>query len=119
MAEDEGGTPAPVHILTCEPPHTLDLSMGSADGTWPLSMRLTGSTNSPESANSTGDTTTSGTTLVFTPRMVEPFDVSSIGPMWHYYLDRLEAVVEGQEPTDDWGACYPSLASAYPLPDEM
>ena len=35
------------------------------------------------------------TTLVFVQRLAEPYDASSIGPGWHYYLDRLDAVVAG------------------------
>lgn len=53
------------------------------------------------------------TTLVFTQRLVEPYDASSIGPGWHYYLDRLGAVIDGSEVPADWDAYYPSLSSAY------
>lgn len=113
MTEDKDGSPEPLTILTCDPPRALDVSMGSADGAWPLSVTLT------ETQPTDVSTTHPGTILTFTQRLAEPFDASSIGPGWHYYLDRLQAVVDGKEPTEDWDAYYPSLASAYKLPDGL
>jgi hypothetical protein len=72
------------------------------DGVWRLSVALT----------ETGGVTT----LVFTHRLAEPYDASSIGPGWHYYLDRLEAVLAERPVPDTWDDYYPSLREAYPLP---
>ena len=56
------------------------------------------------------------TTILFTHRLTEPFDASSVGPGWHYYLDRLGAVVESHAVPDSWNDYYPSLKDAYAVP---
>lgn len=99
MTEDEGGTPQPVPIVACEPPTRLVVDLPSPDGTWRVSAVL----------HSEG----SGTSMVFTQRLVEPYDATSIGPGWHYYLDRLDAVVTGSAVPQDWDDYYPSLAAHY------
>jgi hypothetical protein len=40
-------------------------------------------------------------------------DVPSTGVGWHYYLDRLDAVVLGRTPTDAWDDYFPALADLY------
>lgn len=77
--EDEGSTPQTVIILECRPPTRLVVDLPSPDGTWRLSVSLRAQAGV--------------TTLVFTQRLAEPYDASSIGPGWHYYLDRFGAVV--------------------------
>lgn len=57
-----------------------------------------------------------GSTLVFTQRLAEPYDASSLGPGWHYYLDRLGAVAAGLAVPGRWEDYHPSLAGAYALP---
>ena len=57
------------------------------------------------------------TTLVFTHRMAEPYDASSIGPGWQYYLDRLDAVLADAPVPAVWDDYWPSLREAYPLPE--
>lgn len=102
MTEDEGSTPATVTILECEPPARLVVDLPSPDGTWRLSVAL--------------QTQGGSTTLTFTQRLAEPYDASSVGPGWHYYLDRLGAVVAGHTVPDSWDDYYPSLKDGYALP---
>ena len=58
------------------------------------------------------------TTAVFVHRLAETDDPGSIGPGWHYYLDRLGAVLSGDmmPEADDWPS-YEPLGARYPLPD--
>lgn len=102
MTEDEGGTPEAVPILECVPPTRLAVVLPSPDGPWHVTVDL----------RAEGQMTT----LVFTQRLVEPYDASSIGPGWHYYLDRLGAVVDGADVATNWDDYYPGLSSAYGLP---
>jgi uncharacterized protein YndB with AHSA1/START domain len=102
MTEDEGSTPATVTIVECEPPTRLVVELPSPDGTWRLSVALRAQGGA--------------TTLVFTQRLAEPYDASSVGPGWHYYLDRLGAVIAGFDVPDSWDDYYPSLADAYAPP---
>lgn len=102
MSEDEGSTPQTVRVVECQPPTLLVVDLPSPGGIWRLSVSLSASA---------GDTT-----LRFTQRLVEPYDASSIGPGWHYYLDRLGAVVAGTPVPDSWDDYYPSLQAAYALP---
>ncbi len=102
MCEDEDSTPQTVTVLECQPPTRLLVELPSPDGTWRLSVSLRAQA--------------SGTTLVFTQRLAQPYDASSIGPGWHYYLDRLGAVVTNTVVPDTWDDYYPSLQDAYALP---
>lgn len=104
MAEEEPATPQVVTIIECEPLTRLVVELPIPDGTWPLSVEVhQGAT---------------GSTLVFTQRLAEPYDASGIGPGWHYYLDRLGAVIRGADVPGDWDAYDPSLREAYALPPE-
>ncbi len=93
----------PASIVECRAPHRLAVVVPSPDGDWPLSVEL---------SESDGETT-----LVFVHRMAEPYDATSIGPGWHYYLDRLGALIAGSPMPegDDWPT-YEPLGPAYPLP---
>lgn len=102
MTEDEGATPETITILACEPPSRLVVELPSPDGVWRLSATL--------------GVRDAVTTLVFTQRLTEPYDASSVGPGWHYYLDRLGAVVANLAVPGDWDDYYPSLKPAYALP---
>lgn len=99
---DEGAHPEPVTIDRCEPPTRLEVRMTTADGPWPLAVLLT--------------ETAGGTALLFTHRLAEPYDASGVGPGWHYYLDRLDAVLAGTAVPEDFTAYHPALADAYPVP---
>lgn len=103
MTEEEGATPQVVTIVECAPPTRLVVDVPSPDGTWRLHVVLA----------TEGDVTT----LAFTQRLAEPYDASSVGPGWHYYLDRLGAVVDGADVPASWDDYYPSLKDAYALPD--
>lgn len=102
MTEDEGSTPQTVIILECRPPTRLVVDLPSPDGTWRLSVSLRAQADV--------------TTLLFTQRLSEPYDASSIGPGWHYYLDRFGAVVADTAVPDSWDDYYPSLQDAYTAP---
>ena len=86
--------------LAAEP---VAVVLPSPDGPWPLSVELSESDGV--------------TTLVFVHRLAEPYDASSIGPGWHYYLDRLDAAVHGapMPEGEDWPD-YELLGPEYPLP---
>lgn len=102
LEEPEGSEGQPATILECTPPHRLVVELPGPDGVWHLSVALT------ESGGVT--------TLVFTHRLAEPYDATSIGPGWHYYLDRLDAVLADAAVPEVWDDYYPSLRDAYALP---
>ena len=102
MTEEEGATPQPVTIVACEPPTRLVVDLPSPDGTWHLSATL--------------QERDGGTVLRFVHRLAEPYDASSIGPGWQFYLDRLGAVVSGVPVPEAWDDYYPALRDAYGLP---
>lgn len=102
MTEDESSTPQTVTILECRPPTRLVVDLPSPDDTWRLSVSLRAQAGL--------------TTLIFTHRLAEPYNASNIGPGWHYYLDRLGAVVADTTVPDSWDDYYPSLQDAYALP---
>lgn len=92
----------PVRILECEPPHRLVVDLPSPDGLWRMVVTLR-----EEGA---------GTVLVVEHRAVETDQVGSVGPGWHYYLDRLGAVVAGTPVPDVWDDYFPVLEPAYAPP---
>lgn len=102
MTEDEGATPQRVTILECAAPTSLVVDLPSPDGTWRLSVSLRADDGV--------------TTLVFVHRLAEPYDATNVGPGWHYYLDRLGAVVADLDVPDQWDDYFPSLSGAYGLP---
>jgi hypothetical protein len=102
MQEDLSGGPQPARIIECVPPTRLVVELPSPDGPWLLSVSL-----QPRGA---------GTELVFYHRLAEPYDATSVGPGWHYYLDRLGAVVRGSDVPTDWDAYFPAPEGAYGLP---
>jgi len=102
MNEDEGATPEIVTILDCVPPTRLVVDVPTPDGMWRLSVTL--------------QTQDGSTRLTFVQRLAEPYDASSVGPGWHFYLDRLGAVVAGLPVPEVWDDYYPALSDAYPLP---
>jgi uncharacterized protein YndB with AHSA1/START domain len=99
-----GGEFKAVEIVECRPPRRVAIVLPTPYGPWPLSITLSESNGV--------------TTLVFVHRLAEPYDPTSIGPGWHYYLDRLGATMSGgamPEP-EDWPS-YEPLGARYPLPD--
>lgn len=96
---DPAGPGERMVIRRCRPAELLEVESSTSDGVWPLQVRL-----EPDGT---------GTVLTFRHRLAAPVDVSSIGPGWQYYLDRLGAVVAGTEVPDDWDAYFPALADRY------
>lgn len=102
MVAEADAPPQTVVILVCERPNRLLVETDSPDGVWRLEVTLT------EQGG--------GTMLRFVQRLAEPYDASSIGPGWHFYLDRLSAVVQGREVPEDFDAYYPALQDEYAVP---
>lgn len=101
---DEADSPAGTVVIDrCDPPLRLDVTMSTGEGGWPLSLTLS------EEAGSTR--------LVFVHRLAEPYDASSIGPGWQYYLDRLAAVLAGSPVPGTFEDYYPRLADRYAVPE--
>lgn len=104
MTAEEGHTPEPLTIVECEPPTRLTVELPSPGDPWRVSVSLSEDDGM--------------TTLVFTQPLAEPSDATIIGPGWHYYLDRLGAVVADTAVPESWDDDYfPALKAAYALPD--
>ncbi|WP_299035893.1 SRPBCC family protein [uncultured Pseudokineococcus sp.] len=103
MSEDDGAAAEVVSVVECVPPSRLVVDLPSPDGPWRLSVVLRAEGRLAA--------------LVLTQRLDEPYDAGSIGPGWHYYLDRLGAVVGGRPVPADWDAYYPALEPHYAVPD--
>lgn len=101
--QEAGGQFYPTEVVECEPPRKVSIIAPSPDGPWPLSIALT-------------EADDGGTTLVFVHHLAEPYDATSVGPGWHYYVDRLSAHLTGTELPEDW-SLYEPLGPSYPLPD--
>lgn len=98
MTAEDDAPAQRVTIVECDEPTRLVVELPAPDGTWRLELDL----NSNDA----------GSRLVFTQPLADAGEAASIGPGWHYYLDRLAAVVAGSPVPDDWSA-YESLASQY------
>lgn len=102
-AIEGGGEFKPVRIVACDAPRRIAVVLPTPYGPWPISITL-----------SESDGTTTG---VFVHRLTEPYNPTSVGPGWHYYLDRLGAKLRGDampEP-DDWPS-YEPLGRHYRSP---
>ena len=99
-----GGEFKPVEIAECDPPRRVAVVLATPYGPWPISVTL---------SESDGITTS-----VFVHRLAEPYDPTSIGPGWHYYLDRMGAKLGGgvMPEVEDWPS-YEPLGAQYPMPD--
>lgn len=98
----EAPEPGPAEVVECTPPTRLSLVTISPDGPWPLTIDL--------AENG------SGTRLTFTHTLAEPYDATSIGAGWQFYLDRMTAHLAGEPIPDDWDS-YAQLGEKYPLPE--
>lgn len=103
--EDGGGAPETVRIVDCVPPRRLQVTLDGPDGSppWELTVEL-----SPH-----GDGTGAGTVLEFHQLLADGFSPADTGPGWHWYLDRLGAVLAGG-PLPDWEAHLAATAGHYP-----
>jgi len=97
MTAEEGAPAEAMTIDACERPHRLAVTTGHG---WPLDLVL-----SPLPDG--------GTRLRFTHALTDADDPASTGVGWHYYLDRLDAVVAGRVPTDAWDVYFPALSGLY------
>ena len=102
MTAEADQSAQPMTILECTPPTRLIVESVTPDGPWRLAAHLHGDNG--------------GTTLRFVQQLAEPYDASSIGPGWQFYLDRLGAVIEGTPVPDAWDDYFPALQDAYPIP---
>jgi len=99
-----GGEFKPVEIVHCDPPRRVAVVLPTPYGPWPISVALSES---------------EGITIaVFVQRLGASDDPTSIGPGWHYYLDRMGATLSGgtMPEFDDWPS-YEPLGARYPPPD--
>ncbi len=88
MTDEDSTTPERIVIRECTPPERLAVTVPNPDGDWPVEVRL----------EQEGEHTRVRLTHV----LAEPYDASGIGPGWHYYLDRLGAVITGGPVPTDW-----------------
>ena len=103
LASDEGGGEfKSTEVVECDRPHKVAIVLSTPYGPWPVSITLSESNGL--------------TTLLFVHRLTEPYDPTSIGPGWHYYLDRLAAAINGDlmPEVDDWPS-YELLGRGYAL----
>ena len=98
-----GGEYKAVEIVECDRPRRLAVVLPTPYGPWPISFTL--------------QATDGGTTATFVHSLSEPYDPGSIGPGWHYYLDRLDATLRGgtMPELEDWPS-YEPLGAQYELP---
>lgn len=99
--EDGGGAPSTATVTRCEAPHRLAVSIHEDDAPpWELAVDLAA-------------TVTGGTALEFRQVLPEGFSTADAGPGWHWYLDRLAAVLSGG-PMPDWETTLAETAPHYP-----
>ena len=97
--EPEPCEPESVTITECAPPHRLAV-VWQVPGEKPWHVELT-------IAAGPG-----GSSLVFVQRLSDGISVSDVGAGWHWYLDRLTAVLGGGTPPE-WAPYPPALTEAY------
>jgi uncharacterized protein YndB with AHSA1/START domain len=98
-AEGEDVAPEEVEIVECAPPRRLAVVTAVGDRRWHLRVEL---------RHSAGITT-----LVFA-QATRDDDMSSVGPGWEYYLDRLAASLGGRKPsTVVWDDYFPAMSAYY------
>ncbi|GAB2987399.1 MAG TPA: SRPBCC domain-containing protein [Actinotalea caeni] len=97
IAEDSD-EPEQVTIIDCQPPSRLQVVMSSESGSWQLQVDLR-----PRADR---------TVLEFNQLIEQGDDISTIGPGWEYYLDRLVAARAGLVPPS-FDEYYPALVEYY------
>lgn len=98
MTEEEGSDPQPVTILECDPSRRLAVEMAGDGAGWQLQLDL--SVRGEE------------TLLTFNQLIEQGDDITSVGPGWEFYLDRLVAAITGAVPVP-WDSYYPALVGYY------
>lgn len=102
MTAEEGAPSERVRIEECEPPRRLVLQWlgGMA---WEVELDLV----------EDGGTTT----LAFTQVLPAGTGVADIAAGWHWYLERLDAVMTGTGTPSDWDAFYAAVGPGYAASD--
>lgn len=96
MTAEEGAEPEEALIHQCEAPRLLDVETYQGDSSWRMRVDLSENNGI--------------TTLVFRQSVNLDEEITSYGPGWEYYLDRLAAIHSGGE-FADWDAYYPAQLS--------
>jgi uncharacterized protein YndB with AHSA1/START domain len=103
MTAEQVASPDTVKIVDCAAPSRLVVDLPSPGATWRVEVSLSDDLDT--------------TTLTFIQRLAEADDPTDVGPGWHFYLDRLGAVVAGTSVPENWDEDYfPALKDAYALP---
>jgi uncharacterized protein YndB with AHSA1/START domain len=98
MNAEEGAEWEYVSILECKAPHRFKADFGTGEDTWRALFHLVQGEGM--------------TTLTFGQRLRSAAEVSTIGPGWDYYLDRLVAARAGK-PMPNWDDYYPAFKQYY------
>jgi uncharacterized protein YndB with AHSA1/START domain len=98
MTAEEGTPTERVRIEECDPPRRLVLRWLD-EAAWTIELDL---------AEAGGRTT-----LTFTQVFPAGTDVGDAAAGWHWYLDRLDAVVTGADLPTDWDAFYAAVGPGY------
>ncbi|MFD5868716.1 SRPBCC domain-containing protein [Corynebacterium sp. NPDC060344] len=106
MSAEGDGPPQNVTIVECDEPSSLIVETPAPAGGWRLEVRL---------CEGNVDASDEPSTIPrFTQPLDDPASAADIGPGWHYYLDRFEAVLDGRAVDMDWDAdYYPALKDTY------
>ena len=101
MTAEEGSPATRVRLVECEPPRRLVVQF--LDGmAWRLEVDLT-----EDGA---------GTTLTFTQVLADDSGLGDIATGWHWYLDRLDAVLTGMPAPADWDDFAAAVGPGYAVP---
>ncbi|WP_029434081.1 SRPBCC family protein [Blastococcus sp. URHD0036] len=103
MTAEEGSPVGQVRIVECAPPHRLVLQYLD-EMAWRIEVELT----------EDGGTTT----LVFTQVLPDDTGVADIATGWHWYLDRLDAVLTGADLPPEWDAFVAVVGPQYAAPGD-
>ncbi|CAM3632628.1 SRPBCC family protein [Occultella aeris] len=98
MTAEESAEPEDVAILECQAPTRLQVEFASEAGVWHLEADLR--------------EVDGVTTLEFSQLLDQGQDITSIGPGWDFYLDRLVASRTGA-PMPVWSEYFPVLSAHY------
>ncbi|UYN83869.1 MAG: SRPBCC family protein [Microcella sp.] len=86
-------------IIDCDPPRRFAADTRVGAQTWHLRLEL--------------DAADGITTLVFS-QLLGDDDMANVGPGWEYYLDRLAAVLRGDDAAVvEWSDYYPAMSEYY------
>lgn len=100
LHEERECAPDPVTIVECDPPTRLAVEFPSPEAAWLVELTLSA--------------TPTGSTLLFSQRLNRPEEAGDAGPGWHWYLDRLGAVLGDTAMPAEWARFYTDeLRAAY------